>query len=123
MALTMVLDPISLILFSSLFTAILLVLITLVFKAVAKKEGGSAEDTVAMYIGGEHESVLALKFPTSDALYWGILKRVFRNVYSYLINSLHTGNVLDWLKYMSMWYGFLMVLAITISILFILYGW
>jgi|UniRef100_A0A7J2U4M1 hypothetical protein len=123
MALTIILNPITLMLLTSSFIAILIALITIIFKAVAKKEGSMSEDAIVMYIGGEHESILTLKFPSSDALYWAVLKRVFRNVYNYLINSLHTGNVLDWLRYMSMWYGFLMTLAIMVSILVVLYGW
>jgi len=123
MASTIILNPIDLMLISSLLTAILLVLVIAIFRALAKKEGSSLEDSSAMYIGGEHENILTLKYPSTDALYWAVLKRVFRNVYNYLVNSLHTGNVLDWLKYMSMWYGFLMILAILIVMIYMVMGW
>ncbi|MCC6056117.1 MAG: hypothetical protein LM583_05525 [Desulfurococcaceae archaeon] len=123
MALTLILDPISLLLLSSLFTAIVLVLVIVMFRAAGKKEERVTEDTIVMYIGGEHESILSLRFPSSDALYWAVLKRVFKGVYRYLVNAMHTGHTLDWLKYMSMWYGFLMVLAILITLFAIVYGW
>jgi len=117
------LNPIDLMLISSLSTGLVLAVVLAIFRALAKKEMSSSEDAFAMYIGGEHESILTLKYPTTDALYWAVLKRVFRNVYRYLVESLHTGSVLDWVKYMSMWYGFLMILAILIVMMYMVMGW
>jgi MFS superfamily sulfate permease-like transporter len=123
MASTISLNPIDLMLISSLLTGLVLAVVLAIFRALAKKEMSSSEDAFAMYIGGEHESILTLKYPITDALYWAALKRVFKNVYRYLVESLHTGSVFDWVKYMSMWYGFLMILAILIVMMYMVMGW
>jgi len=83
----------------------------------ARSSAASGSD---MYLGGEHESILEKPLPSTAALYWATIKKSFANAYRILVESIHTGRLSDWAKYMSLWYGFLLLVGILIAVISVL---
>uniref|UniRef100_A0A7C5TLY9 Sodium:proton antiporter n=1 Tax=Ignisphaera aggregans TaxID=334771 RepID=A0A7C5TLY9_9CREN len=65
-----------------------------------------------MYIGGESEDILSLKVPSVLALYWGIIKRSWKDAFNILRDVIHSGILNEWYGYMSIWLSFLLLLSI-----------
>ena len=75
-----------------------------------------------MYLSGEPEEVVSMPAPSVGALYWGFMKRFARSLYKALVESVHTGSLHDWFKFISSWLGFLLILLILIYTVYVLMG-
>lgn len=118
MAITLILDSITLSLIVSglmIFATIIVLLIVIVLR-----KGRISIEGDEMYVGGESEDVLRYKLPSIIALYWGIIKKAWKKAVDYLKEAIHTGVLSDWYSYMSMWLGFLLFIALITIMLYAL---
>ncbi len=116
MAVQLVLDPITLALILSGVVVSIGGLIASSFIALSRRSG----EADAMYIGGEDEGILQRRVPSADAFYWGIVKRAWRDAFRILRDVIHSGKLNEWMGYMSMWFGFLVLVALLAAMVWVL---
>ncbi len=116
MAVQLILDPITLAIILSGVVVGIGGLVASTFIALSRK----SSEAEAMYIGGEDEEVLQRKVPSADAFYWGIVKRAWRDAFRILRDAVHSGKLNEWMGYMSMWFGFLVLVALLAATVWIL---
>ncbi len=90
-----------------------MVIVVLIGIAIFSRLVKSSSEGSEMYIGGEDEDVLSLKIPNSEALYWGLVRRVLGNTYRILRDIVHSGILNDWYIYMTLSFVVLLILALT----------
>jgi len=90
-----------------------MVVIVLVGIAIFNRLVKSSSEGNEMYIGGESEDILSLKIPSSEALYWGLVRRVLGNTYRILRDIVHSGILNEWYVYMALSFVVLLILAVT----------
>ncbi len=111
MAVQLILDSITLALILSGVVVGIGGLIASLFIALSRKSWKSSKAD-AMYIGGEDEGILQRRVPSADAFYWGIVKRAWKDAFRILRDVIHSGRLNEWMGYMSMWFGFLVLVAL-----------
>ena len=117
MALVLAVDPIVQALVLSGAMLLVASAVMLLYSALKPKSEPTGSD---MYLGGEHESVLGRPIPSAASLYWAIIKRSLAEAYRILVEYVHSGRLSDWVKYMSSWYGFLILVAVLSVIIAVL---
>lgn len=90
-----------------------MVVIVLIGIAIFNRLVKSSSEGSEMYIGGEGEDILSLKIPSSEALYWGLVRRVLGNTYRILRDIVHSGILNEWYVYMTLSFVVLLILAVT----------
>ncbi|MEM4533100.1 MAG: sodium:proton antiporter [Desulfurococcaceae archaeon] len=80
---------------------------------------GSRRKT-SIYLSGEGEEVISFKSitPSTLNLYWFFIKRFAKKIYEHLVNTIHTGNLMDWVEFMVSWYGLLIIASILTTIIY-----
>ncbi len=90
-----------------------MVMIVVIGIAIFSRLVKSSSEGNEMYIGGEGEDILSLKVPSSEALYWGLVRRVLGNTYRIIRDVLHSGILNEWYVYMSL--SFIVLLALALA--------
>ncbi len=80
----------------------------------------SKERTTTMYLSGESEEIVSNPTPSPSHLYWAIMSRFAAKLYDCLRERMHTGNLQDWIGFMTSWYGLLLVVSIIIGLIYTL---
>ncbi|MGB9827833.1 sodium:proton antiporter [Thermosphaera chiliense] len=73
-----------------------------------------------IYLSGEPEEVVREASPSVGNLYWGFIKKFARSIFNTLINKVQTGSIHEWFSFISSWLGILILLAVLMSILYLL---
>ncbi|MEM1526033.1 MAG: sodium:proton antiporter [Ignisphaera sp.] len=108
---------------SLILTGSMLIITLIVFiLAFSFRSRRVSTEGVEMYIGGESEEILRYKLPSVLALYWGIVKRAWRKAFDVLREAVHTGILNDWLGYMSIWLGLVLLVAIISVIAYVFFA-
>ncbi|MEM1880260.1 MAG: sodium:proton antiporter [Desulfurococcaceae archaeon] len=115
---TMRVDPFTAVFISTSLVAFLAIFMYVLYYLLKSKR---VRETT-MYLSGEPEEVVSMPVPSVGALYWGFMKRFARSLYKVLVESVHTGSLHDWFRFISSWLGFLMVLLILIYTVYMLVG-
>lgn len=77
------------------------------------------ERVTEVYLAGEPESAVSMISPSIGALYWGFIRKFAKELYEDLVGELHTGSLHDWLKFISSWFGLLMLIAFITGIIIV----
>ncbi len=94
-----------------------------ILETVSMKYGVRSGDAVEPYIGGEHPSVLSRPYVSQSNLYWGFIRRHLSRTYGFLKENMHTGRLSDWVKYMSSWFGLLVLISLIVLVVIVVMGW
>ncbi len=89
----------------------LLLVVTLVLYYTLKSRTIRVSD---VYLSGEPESVVSRLSPSVVALYWGFMRRFAKSIYNMLISRVHTGSLHDWYKFISSWFGVLILISVVV---------
>lgn len=108
-------NPIDITLTLSLSFITLLMVLTIIYLLVRPKNAGWR--ITGIYLSGEGEEVVKSHTPSPMNLYWSIMKRFFKSIYRALLERMHTGNFMDWINFMSSWFGVLILISIVFTIL------
>jgi len=73
-----------------------------------------------VYLSGEGEDVVSMIVPSVASLYWGFMKRFAKSLYKALIEKVHTGSLHDWYKFISSWFGALLLISILVYLIYAL---
>ncbi len=95
----------------------------LIFRAIEPKHSPRGGEAVEPYIGGEHPSILSKPIVPEPNLYWAFISRNLRGLYIFLKKEMHTGRLSDWIKYMSSWFGLLLLLSLATIIYMLVSLW
>jgi hypothetical protein len=98
----------------------LLLAITLLLYYMLKSRITRVSD---VYLSGEPESVVSSISPSIASLYWGFIRRFARSIFNILVTKVHTGSLHDWYKFISSWYGILLLISIVVFTTLMLIGW
>lgn len=90
-----------------LLGVVLLVLIVIYYSLKSKRIRYTTT-----YLSGEPESVVSSISPSIASLYWGFMRRFAKTLYRHLVESVHTGSLHDWYRFLSSWLALLLVMAI-----------
>lgn len=112
------LDLFGVVTYTFIATALALVTGFLIYYALRSK----SERVTDVYLAGEPESVVSMISPSIGALYWGFVRKFAKRLYEDLVGKVHTGSLHDWLRFISSWFGLLMLIAIITGIIIILGG-
>lgn len=108
-----------------LLTAVMLLvagLIGLLYVFSKSKFPGREGESVNPYLAGEPESALSRIDAPSNTLYWGFIRGWAGKVYDYLRSVMHSGRLNDWAAYMSAWIGVASVIALAVTVAYIVWG-
>jgi hypothetical protein len=64
------------------------------------------------YLSGEPESAVSSISPSIASLYWGFMRRFAKTLYRHLVESVHTGSLHDWYRFLSSWLALLLLMSI-----------
>lgn len=73
----------------------------------------------SVYLSGEPEGVVSEITPGVGALYWGFVRKFAKRTYQALLEKIHTGSLQDWLRFISSWFGLLILLSIVFGVIMI----
>jgi len=116
---TLEVDPYMAVAISIGVVALLLVITLLLYYMLKSRTIRVSE----VYLSGEPESVVSMISPSVASLYWGFIKRFARSIFNVLITKVHTGSLHDWYKFISSWYGILLMISIVVFTTLMLIGW
>jgi hypothetical protein len=111
-------DPLetAILVFTSMFTSFLTLF--LIYELLKSKRVRETK----IYLSGEPEEIVREPSPSVGNLYWGFIKRFARSVFDTLINKVQTGSLHEWFNFISSWLGILIILAVLMSVLYLLAG-
>ncbi len=116
---TLEVDPYMAVAISIGVVALLLVITLLLYYMLKSRTIRISE----VYLSGESESVVSMISPSVASLYWGFIKRFAKSIFNVLVTKVHTGSLHDWYKFISSWYGILLLISIVVFTTLMLIGW
>lgn len=111
-----VLDVYGLITISVVSVSIVLLVLVALYWALKSKQ---VRET-SVYLSGEPEGVVSEITPSVGALYWGFVKKFAKRTYQALLEKVHTGSLQDWLRFISSWFGLLVLLSVLFGVMMII---
>lgn len=116
MTTTYILDPFHAVQIIMIATGIALGFIMILYSLA----GSRRIRCTSVYLSGEGEDVVSQLTPSIASLYWGFVKRFARSLYRSLIETVHTGSLHDWFRFISSWLSILILIAIIVYLALIL---
>lgn len=110
MSITHIFDPFQTVLYVTIATGIVLGALLIIYSLISSKR----VRTTAVYLSGEGEEIVSQLTPSIASLYWGFVKRFARSLYRSLVETIHTGSLHDWFKFISSWLSILILVAIVV---------
>ncbi len=111
-------DPGLVALAASLFMFTAFIIVLLIYEGLRNKKTRFTET----YLGGEPEDIVSNPTPSPANLYWGFVRRFARVLYRAVRDRMHTGNLQDWLLFMTSWYGLLLLVSIILGAIYMVRG-
>lgn len=112
-------NPIELALTLSICFVTVIVTLAVLYLLIRPKNAGSR--VTEIYLSGEGEEVVKSHTPSPINLYWSIMKRFLKSIYDALVMKMHTGNFMDWINFMSSWFGVLILISIAYTVLVLIF--
>ncbi|MET1160392.1 MAG: sodium:proton antiporter [Thermoprotei archaeon] len=101
-------NPVDITILATINLGVAMTILALVYYIIRPR----SRRVTTVYLAGEGEEVVSSISPSPLNLYWFFIKRFAKRIYGYLVEAMHTGNLMDWVDYMVSWYGILILVSI-----------